>query len=186
MIDSRRGCSSMVEQQPSKLMTRVRFPSPAPTISIGYSSSLLHSDNGAFAHSDKTPSFVRPTSRFLVPAATCRMVRLTYFPSTLGDLCRPWAISSRSVNSESPASVNPPCRKDVKVSSSRSPAVRITSLTLRLICVRSTSSSFGQVGHGACWPQSRRSIRPAMRNHTLESNAGHVGAFRKDVIRISG
>jgi hypothetical protein len=26
-----RGCSSMVEQQPSKLMTRVRFPSPAPT-----------------------------------------------------------------------------------------------------------------------------------------------------------
>src|SRR5215470_16076892 len=28
------GCSSMVEQQPSKLNTRVRFPSPAPTISI--------------------------------------------------------------------------------------------------------------------------------------------------------
>jgi hypothetical protein len=28
-----RGCSSMVEQQPSKLMTRVRFPSPAPLIS---------------------------------------------------------------------------------------------------------------------------------------------------------
>ena len=28
-----RGCSSMVEQQPSKLMTRVRFPSPAPTLS---------------------------------------------------------------------------------------------------------------------------------------------------------
>ena len=27
--DSRCGCSSMVEQQPSKLMTRVRFPSPA-------------------------------------------------------------------------------------------------------------------------------------------------------------
>ena len=25
-----RGCSSMVEQKPSKLMTRVRFPSPAP------------------------------------------------------------------------------------------------------------------------------------------------------------
>src|SRR5690554_6375324 len=25
-----RGCSSMVEQQPSKLMMRVRFPSPAP------------------------------------------------------------------------------------------------------------------------------------------------------------
>ena len=28
---SNRGCSSMVEQKPSKLMTRVRFPSPAPT-----------------------------------------------------------------------------------------------------------------------------------------------------------
>ena len=26
------GCSSMVEQQPSKLMTRVRFPSPAPIL----------------------------------------------------------------------------------------------------------------------------------------------------------
>src|SRR5215831_19606724 len=26
------GCSSMVEQQPSKLMTRVRFPSPAPSL----------------------------------------------------------------------------------------------------------------------------------------------------------
>ena len=25
-----RGCSSMVEQKPSKLTTRVRFPSPAP------------------------------------------------------------------------------------------------------------------------------------------------------------
>jgi hypothetical protein len=25
-----RGCSSMVELKPSKLMTRVRFPSPAP------------------------------------------------------------------------------------------------------------------------------------------------------------
>ena len=29
----RRGCSSMVEQKPSKLMTRVRFPSPAPILS---------------------------------------------------------------------------------------------------------------------------------------------------------
>src|SRR5580704_16517532 len=29
----RRGCSSMVEQKPSKLMTRVRFPSPAPKLS---------------------------------------------------------------------------------------------------------------------------------------------------------
>ena len=28
-----RGCSSMVEQKPSKLMTRVRFPSPAPAAS---------------------------------------------------------------------------------------------------------------------------------------------------------
>src|SRR6516164_8932354 len=31
-----RGCSSMVEQQPSKLMTRVRFPSPAPILSVVY------------------------------------------------------------------------------------------------------------------------------------------------------
>ena len=27
---ARCGCSLMVEQKPSKLMTRVRFPSPAP------------------------------------------------------------------------------------------------------------------------------------------------------------
>jgi hypothetical protein len=32
---SRCGCSSMVEQQPSKLMTRVRFPSPAPSLFNG-------------------------------------------------------------------------------------------------------------------------------------------------------
>ena len=29
------GCSSMVEQKPSKLMTRVRFPSPAPVAEGG-------------------------------------------------------------------------------------------------------------------------------------------------------
>ena len=34
IVTARRGCSSMVEQQPSKLMTRVRFPSPAPTFSM--------------------------------------------------------------------------------------------------------------------------------------------------------
>ena len=34
------GCSSMVEQQPSKLMTRVRFPSPAPLVSIARRSLL--------------------------------------------------------------------------------------------------------------------------------------------------
>ena len=33
MLEKRCGCSSMVEQQPSKLNTRVRFPSPAPEIS---------------------------------------------------------------------------------------------------------------------------------------------------------
>ena len=33
---SNRGCSSMVEQKPSKLMTRVRFPSPAPIFSMTY------------------------------------------------------------------------------------------------------------------------------------------------------
>jgi hypothetical protein len=37
-----RGCSSMVEQQPSKLMTRVRFPSPAPipTVNVARGISL--------------------------------------------------------------------------------------------------------------------------------------------------
>jgi hypothetical protein len=31
-----RGCSSMVEQQPSKLNTRVRFPSPAPALPVSF------------------------------------------------------------------------------------------------------------------------------------------------------
>jgi hypothetical protein len=43
------------------------------------------------------PPSVREARRFFVPVATCRMVRLTYFGSTLGDLCRPCAIISRSV-----------------------------------------------------------------------------------------
>jgi hypothetical protein len=34
-VSPRCGCSSMVEQQPSKLMTRVRFPSPAPAFVCG-------------------------------------------------------------------------------------------------------------------------------------------------------
>ena len=41
-----RGCSSMVEQQPSKLMTRVRFPSPAPVFSIAYLKLLVASPSG--------------------------------------------------------------------------------------------------------------------------------------------
>src|SRR6202043_572304 len=32
-MKNKSGCSSMVEQQPSKLNTRVRFPSPAPMFS---------------------------------------------------------------------------------------------------------------------------------------------------------
>jgi hypothetical protein len=32
MVPQVRGCSSMVELQPSKLATWVRFPSPAPTL----------------------------------------------------------------------------------------------------------------------------------------------------------
>ena len=34
MIRISRGCSSMVERQPSKLVTWVRFPSPAPDGSL--------------------------------------------------------------------------------------------------------------------------------------------------------
>ena len=46
------GCSSMVEQQPSKLNTRVRFPSPAPMRSqhfvVGYFLSAQPSLGGVF------------------------------------------------------------------------------------------------------------------------------------------
>src|SRR5215831_17679297 len=41
----------MVEQQPSKLNTRVRFPSPAPAISSTFNIPKFHSDKGSAAHS---------------------------------------------------------------------------------------------------------------------------------------
>src|ERR1700741_2174929 len=61
------GCSSMVEQQPSKLNTRVRFPSPAPITSqtfpkitaVGYFIGLLKS-LGSKKRLIKRPTF-RPT-----------------------------------------------------------------------------------------------------------------------------
>jgi hypothetical protein len=37
----RRGCSSMVEQEPSKLKTGVRFPSPAPACCAASTTALL-------------------------------------------------------------------------------------------------------------------------------------------------
>ena len=43
-----RGCSSMVEQQPSKLMTRVRFPSPAPPNVVEPASRMRLCGNGRF------------------------------------------------------------------------------------------------------------------------------------------
>jgi hypothetical protein len=48
-------------------------------------------------------------------------------------LCHDLAVGQLGVA----ASVNPPWRKDVKVSSSRKPAARITFVTFRLLCVRS-------------------------------------------------
>ena len=51
MLEKRCGCSSMVEQQPSKLNTRVRFPSPAPAISSTFNIPKFHSDKSSAAHS---------------------------------------------------------------------------------------------------------------------------------------
>jgi hypothetical protein len=119
-----------------------------------------------------TPARLIPTSRLLLipTTAPCPFALhgasdarndlphgpLDIFAEHLGRLAPPLrcAISSRSVNSASPASVNPPCRNDVRANSSRRPAARITSLTLRLMWVRSISSSLGKDGHGACLPQS--------------------------------
>src|SRR6185369_521850 len=44
-----RGCSSMVEQKPSKLMTRVRFPSPAPEFALFLIIGAARSGSTAFA-----------------------------------------------------------------------------------------------------------------------------------------
>ena len=76
LVAAVRGCSSMVEQQPSKLMTTVRFRSPAPVSSMTCVILALHSDKGAVAHSDKCPPSVLVERRFLAPAATCFIVRL--------------------------------------------------------------------------------------------------------------
>ena len=106
-------------------------------ISTGCERPATVSDKRAVAPSDKkwscshdaSPS-ARAARRFFAPSATCFMVRLAYRGSTLADLCRPCARISASVRSESAASVNPSCRNEVKVRSSRNPAARITSLTL--------------------------------------------------------
>ena len=50
------GCSSMVEQKPSKLMTRVRFPSPAPPKSVRGTDV-----SEARERSERRPSTVRGT-----------------------------------------------------------------------------------------------------------------------------
>src|SRR5215469_17456133 len=55
----RRGCSSMVEQKPSKLMTRVRFPSPAPMLSNTYTIGIVP---GCGWDDDGTISTNRPDS----------------------------------------------------------------------------------------------------------------------------
>ena len=44
-----RGCSSMVERQPSKLTTRVRFPSPAPLLSDESAFRILVKQGAALA-----------------------------------------------------------------------------------------------------------------------------------------
>jgi len=61
----------------------------------------------------------------LAPFMTCRVVRLVYFGSTLTVVCRPCASISRSVNSASPPSVNPPWRNEVNDNSSCKPALRM-------------------------------------------------------------
>ena len=72
-----RGCSSMVEQQPSKLMTRVRFPSPAPI----FSSTCRHVGLAILTRVlllilTNVRLLFCDARRFLAPAATCLMVRL--------------------------------------------------------------------------------------------------------------
>ena len=66
------GCSSMVEQQPSKLMTRVRFPSPAP----------LRGWNAAIATLANGPSIMH------IHAAAGRRVRRDRFRRSVAQLAR--------------------------------------------------------------------------------------------------
>ena len=55
-----RGCSSMVEQQPSKLNTRVRFPSPAPIFFRRDRSPRFSFRQARLFHSDS--NWVSPTA----------------------------------------------------------------------------------------------------------------------------
>lgn len=52
---ARCGCSSMVEQQPSKLNTRVRFPVPAPPPSREFSFPIDRAGRGGLGRSRSTP-----------------------------------------------------------------------------------------------------------------------------------
>jgi hypothetical protein len=79
---SERQLKALQEFPTSKLNTRVRFPSPAPTIPIAYISLRFHSDKHAVAHSDKCPTFVRRALPFLVPVDIRFVVRLRGFANT--------------------------------------------------------------------------------------------------------
>jgi|HubBroStandDraft_4_1064222.scaffolds.fasta_scaffold53867_2 hypothetical protein len=162
------------------LNTKVRVPSPAPMFS---STSRIHSSPFGQAgwRSFGQMSVFRSHCAPLLGAAD-DLVRgaLHIFRKHLDRVVPTLRQILRSVSSASPVSESPPCRNDVNDSSSRSSAARITSLTFRLMCVKSAWSGFSHVGHGPRLPQSRDSIEPPMRSPLIASssaiNSGYSAA----------
>ena len=77
--DSERGCSSMVEQKPSKLTTRVRFPSPAPTgyrRVLGYGARRGRGPGAHVAQWQSTPLVRERSSVQSAPWAPSRWFRM--------------------------------------------------------------------------------------------------------------
>ena len=71
--DSHCGCSSMVEQQPSKLMTRVRFPSPA-SAATGLLSHVATTNRNKGDFVKAQARAAGPPGRELIPAAVAQSV----------------------------------------------------------------------------------------------------------------
>ena len=77
--DGERGCSSMVEQKPSKLTTRVRFPSPAPTgyrRVLGYGARRGRGPGAHVAQWQSTPLVRERSSVQSAPWAPSRWFRM--------------------------------------------------------------------------------------------------------------
>ncbi len=97
-----RGCSSMVEQQPSKLNTRVRFPSPAPASARFFSarSPSARRLGAASSRSSRTVAGGAPISRRPLAIIHAMVSRPSRLPIARGRWAGEDAAMSRAMRSD--------------------------------------------------------------------------------------